>query len=95
MFSLNVDQEINLELIQVHHAVELFMLVHENRQHLRAWLPWVDGIFSPEQYYAIIPQWLKEYENLTSLQMGIRYKGELVGCIELHGIDFYNRQDIF
>lgn len=92
MFSLKVDQEIDLELMQVHHALELFMLVHENRQHLRTWLPWVDEIVSPQQYYAIIPQWLKEYANHTSLQTGIRYKGELVGCIELHGLDFHNYQ---
>lgn len=92
MFSLKVDPEIDLQLIQVHHAGELFKLVHENRQHLRTWLPWVDGIVSPEQYYLLIQQWLNEYANLTSLQTGIRYKGKLVGCIELHALDFYNRQ---
>ena len=37
-----VDDEIELRIATESDAATLFQLVEENREHLRAWLPWLD-----------------------------------------------------
>ncbi|MHC0036836.1 GNAT family N-acetyltransferase [Pseudoneobacillus sp. C159] len=91
MFTLKVDNEIELQLFQVHHANELFQLVDNNRYHLRRWLPWVDAMLGPEQYHSIIPIWLKQFADNQGVNLGIRYRGRLVGAIGLHQIDWQNQ----
>ncbi len=90
MFTLKVDHEIELLLFQRHHASKLFQLVEENRAHLSEWLPWVDSMNSPFQFETIIPVWLNQFAEGSSLNIGILYKGELAGSIGLHQIDWYN-----
>ncbi|MEH7109886.1 MULTISPECIES: GNAT family N-acetyltransferase [Bacillaceae] len=90
MFTLKVDQEIELQLFQRQHAIRLFQLVEENREHLRKWLPWVDGMTSPFHFESIIPVWLNQFADNSAVNLGILYKGELVGSIGLHQIDWYN-----
>ncbi|WP_102271950.1 GNAT family N-acetyltransferase [Cytobacillus massiliigabonensis] len=92
MFTLKVDQEIELQLFQLHHAEELYHLVDANRNHLREWLPWVDSMSSPSQYHTIIPTWLKQFMDNNGFNAGIRYKGILVGSIGFHQIDWNSRQ---
>jgi ribosomal-protein-serine acetyltransferase len=92
MFSIKVDHEIELKLLQIHDSVELFQLVDNNRFHLRKWLPWVDNITSPYQYNNLISSWLKQYYSNNGFQMGIRYHKKLVGVIGLHSIDWHNKQ---
>jgi ribosomal-protein-serine acetyltransferase len=92
MFTLQVDHEIELRLLQIHDSSHLFQLVDQNREHLRKWLPWVDSITSPIQYDSIIPTWLNQYSNNNGFQAGIRYHNKLVGGIGLHSIDWYNKQ---
>lgn len=92
MFTLKVDNEINLQLLQPQDSSELFRLVDKNRKHLRKWLPWVDNITSSLQYHSIIPSWLKQYADNNGFQAGIRFRGKLVGVIGLHSIDWHNKQ---
>lgn len=92
MFTLKVDQEIELQLFQPHHANELYALIDQNRFHLRQWLPWVDSMDSHTQYHSIIPIWLRQFADNNGFNLGIRYKGHLVGSIGLHQIDWRNLQ---
>ncbi len=92
MFSLKVDQEIELQLFQLQHAQELFEVVDLNRDHLRRWLPWVDGMTSPLQYHSIIPMWLKQFADNNGVHTGIRFRGQLVGTIGFHHMDWTNSQ---
>ncbi|WP_075981558.1 GNAT family N-acetyltransferase [Bacillus massilinigeriensis] len=92
MFILRVDHEIELQLLQPHHSEELFQLVDRNRYHLRKWLPWVDSISSSAQYNQIIYIWLQQFAEYSSLNLGIRYRNILVGCISLNYVDWANSQ---
>ncbi|MGJ7919390.1 GNAT family N-acetyltransferase [Neobacillus sp. LXY-4] len=92
MFTLKVDQEIELQLFQIQHAEELFYLVDQNRDHLKMWLPWVNNMTSPIQYHTIIPMWLKQFAENDGFNAGIRYKGALVGSIGFHQMDWHNSQ---
>lgn len=91
MFTLKVDHEIELQLFQRHHALLLFQLVEENREHLRKWLPWVDSMVTPYDFESVIPIWLNQIAENSAYNLGIVYKGELVGSIGLHQIDWYNK----
>ena len=82
MFTLKVDHEIELQLLQIKDSSELFELVQRNRDSLRRWLPWVDSMVPTLQYKTIIPEWLKQYrDNKVVFQAGIRFKGKLAGVI--------------
>jgi ribosomal-protein-serine acetyltransferase len=90
MFTLKVDDEIELQLFQPHHALKLFQLVEENRDHLREWLPWVDSMTTPFQFESLIPYWLTQFAENNGCNTGIVYKGELVGSIALQQMDWHN-----
>ncbi|MFK9094160.1 GNAT family N-acetyltransferase [Bacillus salipaludis] len=90
MFTLKVDHEIELQLFQRHHALKLYKLVEENREHLREWMPWVDSMTSPYHFESIIPVWLTQFAENSGMNVGILYKDELVGSLGLHQIDWYN-----
>ncbi|XJZ28075.1 GNAT family N-acetyltransferase [Bacillota bacterium Lsc_1132] len=92
MFTLKVDQEIELKLFQLQDSLKLFELVNENRDHLRKWLPWVDTMDSPFQYEAVIPIWLRQFAENNGFNAGILYQGVLVGSIGLLQIDWHNSQ---
>lgn len=92
MFTLKVDKEIELQLLQRHHTEEFFELIDFNRHFLRVWLSWIDEILSPLQIESLIYMWLRQFADNSGLSLGIRYKGRLVGSVDLHHIDWYNRQ---
>lgn len=92
MFTLKVDNEIELQLFELQDATELYWLVDSNRLYLREWLPWVDNMVAPANYTTIIPMWLKQFAENNGFNAGIRYKGQLVGSIGLHQIDWNNSQ---
>jgi ribosomal-protein-serine acetyltransferase len=91
MFTFKVDHEISLELLQQHHKEELYCLIDQNREHLRKWLLWVDKRKRPEDFEPIIPIWIKNYAENNGFDAGLRYKGELVGMVGLHYIDWKNK----
>ncbi|WP_462408881.1 GNAT family N-acetyltransferase [Neobacillus sp. Marseille-QA0830] len=91
MFTLKVDHEIELQLLQSHHALQLFKLVEENREHLQEWLPWVGSMTTPVQFEAIIPVWLNQFAENSGCNLGILYRGELAGSIGLQQVDWFNR----
>lgn len=91
MFTLKVDQEIELTLFQLHDSPRLYQLVEGNREHLREWLPWVDHMTTPFHYDTIIPIWLRQFADNNGFNTGIIYNGVLVGSIGLQQIDWYNR----
>lgn len=91
MFTLKVDQEIELQLFQPHDAPKLCQLVEENRDHLRGWLPWVDRMTPPFDYDFIIPMWLRQFAENNGFNGGIIYMGQLVGSIGFNQIDWQNQ----
>ncbi len=42
MFTIKVDENLSLGLVEKRHAQELFNLTDASRTYLREWLPWVD-----------------------------------------------------
>jgi ribosomal-protein-serine acetyltransferase len=92
MFSLKVDEDIELKLFQPQDSQKLYQLIKENHDHLREWLPWVDQMVSRFHFDSLIPFWLRQYEDSTGINAGILYNKTLVGSIALQQIDWQNKQ---
>ncbi|MGG2063992.1 GNAT family N-acetyltransferase [Bacillus sp. S14(2024)] len=86
MFTLRVDDEISLQLLEKQHKDELYELVDRNREYFREWLPWVDGTKSAEAYNGLCPMWLHNFADGDGFEAGVRYKGKLVGVIGIHPV---------
>lgn len=80
MFSIRVDDEVELELAEEHHAQSTFDLTDRNRDHLRPWMPWVDGTQTVDDSLAYLKFVRGEYAAGRQLHCNIRYRGEHVGA---------------
>ncbi|RLQ94618.1 GNAT family N-acetyltransferase [Falsibacillus albus] len=92
MFTLKVNEELSLKLLEKEDAKELFALVDESRNYLREWLPWVDNMKHEKEYEPVIEMWLKQFAAHDGFQVGILYKGYLAGMVGYHGINWSNRR---
>jgi len=91
MFPFHIRADVSLELLDPRHAEELFRLTDANRDHLRQWLPWVDGVRGVEDTKAFIWLTRKQLGDDNGFQTAIRLRGSLVGIVGHHGINWGNR----
>jgi ribosomal-protein-serine acetyltransferase len=87
MFTLRADDEVELELAEAHHAEEIFALTDRNREHLRPWMPWVDGTVTAADTAAFLAFIRGEYAAGRAFHCNLRHRGVLVGGIGLNRID--------
>lgn len=92
MFDYRIDDKLSLRLLQQEDVHELFSIVDRSRNHLREWLPWVDGMKVAEDYEPVIAMWLNQFAEHNGLQAGIIYQGKIAGVAGYHGIDWRNRR---
>ncbi|WP_226584868.1 GNAT family N-acetyltransferase [Halobacillus litoralis] len=92
MFTHIVDDELSLKLIGYEDAEELFALSDRSRDHLRAWLPWIDFTHTPEDTKNYVQGCLKRYAENDGLTVCILYKGNIAGVIDFHEIDHKNKK---
>ncbi|WP_371932693.1 GNAT family N-acetyltransferase [Bacillus carboniphilus] len=85
-----VDKDLYIQLLETHHASELYMLIEKNRLFLQEWLPWVAYTTTPEQVQQFIQLWLEQFSQNNGFNGGIRYHQQLVGVIGMHHIDWQN-----
>lgn len=83
MFTLKLSGDTELKLLQPENAEELYALVDHNREHLRTWLPWVDGTQSVSDIMTFINRSLRQYADDGSITAGIINCGSLVGVISI------------
>ena len=88
---MDVEKGLELSLIGMDDAPELFSVVDSNRMHLREWLAWLDGTKSIEDEISFISMSLEEYEKREGILYAIRLDGNLIGTISLNWIDWGNK----
>ena len=88
---MDVEKGLELSLIGMDDAPELFSVVDSNRMHLREWLAWLDGTKSIEDEISFISMSLEEYEKREGILYAIRLDGNLIGTISLNWIDWVNK----
>lgn len=87
-FSLTVDDDIELQLLEEDHAEALFRIVDDCRDHLDPWLPWVRSNTQVEDSKKFIQRAKSNWGAGRAVQTAIAWRGELCGTI---GIEFDGR----
>lgn len=83
MFALRVDDEVEIELAEDHHAQAIFDLTDRNREHLGPWMPWVATTVTVADTQAFLTFVRGEYAAGRQFHANLRYRGEIVGAIGL------------
>src|SRR3989344_2998834 len=81
--SIKVNKDLELRLLALEDAEELFELTQQNRNNLREWLSWLDENRTVEDTKKFIQGGLDRFEGESGMELGIWYKGQLAGCIGL------------
>ena len=89
--TLIVNDKVTLELIDYHHAGQLYQLVNANRRHLREWLPWVDHMRTVEDFKRYISNSKQRYAGQVEIGYVIMAGQQMIGRIGLYNIDLPNR----
>ena len=81
MFSLNVNDDIELRVFAEKDAGEIFKVVWENYEHLRPFLHWVTEDYSLESAREFIGQTQSAFAENSGQTYGIFYNEKIVGVI--------------
>lgn len=87
MFKHIIDEDIELRLVDLHHAQAMFQSIDSSRDHLRKYLPWVDSTKSIDDTKAFIESSKKQYAANNGFDATIWDKGEFAGVIGFHSIN--------
>ena len=90
MFSLNIDHDLALGLLELRHAGVLHELVLRNRNHLGRWLPWALKQ-TPGDTEAFIKRGLEQFARSDGFQAGIYLQHQLIGVLGTHYLDWTSR----
>lgn len=82
-WSIDVDDDTRLELLDDDHAEELFRLIDDGRAALDPWLPWVRGTTRPEDTRQFIDRARHQWADGEGVQSGIVSGGALAGSVGL------------
>lgn len=88
---LQIDRDLALRAIGEADAEALFALIDQNRDHLRAWLPWLDANTSIEQTRSFIRSVLEQDEQGLGFCCTVVVRGRLVGIIGYKPIQWADR----
>lgn len=88
MFILKVSNNITLRMLSARDAGPLFQLVEQSKEHLKAWLPWINDTKSQEDSMNFIKGSFEIYNNRQGITAGVFFHEELVGVISFNSLDF-------
>lgn len=80
-FTIDVNDEIQMKLLDNAHAEEMFRLTQKNKQFLSQWLIWVRDVKSLHDSKKKIQQDQDNFYNNTTLELGIFKNSVLIGRI--------------
>lgn len=89
--TINIDQNLKLELIHENHAQPIFDLVDANRIHLRKWLPFVDRMQSVEFAANFVKGTMQRNKDGNEYAFVIVHNEKVIGRIGVYKIDTQNK----
>lgn len=87
MFSISVDDELQLALVEASFAKYYYKIVTNQKKYLGKWLTWPPLADSEDFFLTYITKALREYAENQTMVCAIFYHDELVGNVSLHNID--------
>ncbi|MFS1514453.1 GNAT family protein [Chengkuizengella sp. SCS-71B] len=91
MFKHIIDENLDIRILELRHAEQLFDLVSCNQDYLSEWLPWVQGN-TIDHTKGYIEAALQKFANNDGIDCGIFFKDRIAGCISLHRLDWLNKK---
>ncbi|HTV41413.1 MAG TPA: GNAT family N-acetyltransferase [Candidatus Sulfotelmatobacter sp.] len=91
MFSAKATNRIQLRSVDSHDTGNLFGLIDSNRDHLRAWHPWVDAVRTRDDAGRLISAWAQQNADNRGFCAAILFDGQLCGVIHHLNVDWQNR----
>ena len=82
---------LKLRLLKEEDAEELSLRVDQNREHLRRWLPWLDGAKDISDQLKFIQRCSEGAIAGTALHYALLSGGEIVGMVSFNNIEKLNR----
>lgn len=82
---------IDLQLIDHHHAVVMYATIHRDRKHLRQWQNWPDYMQTLDDVRDLIRFSRQKYQASNGLDLAIMVEGQFAGKIGLTFIDWHQR----
>lgn len=89
-FCLHVDEHTEVRLLRADDADSVYDLTIRNRESLAPWMSWIDRVIDVSDTYAFLRSAEREAYEHTAFKAGIWRHGTLVGCMDLHDIDWTN-----
>ncbi|GGE19661.1 ribosomal-protein-serine acetyltransferase [Marinithermofilum abyssi] len=90
MLTLMVEPSLQLRQFDRSHASALFQVIQSNRNHLRLWISWIDGIHSQQDAEAYILRSLSGFAGRGEAHFGIWNGPALVGSVTVERLDEQN-----
>ncbi len=85
--TINIDQNIRLEMITENHSQQIFDLVDTNRTHLREWLPFVDRMQTVEFAKNFVTGTMQRNKDGIEFAFVIIENDKVIGRIGVYKID--------
>jgi ribosomal-protein-serine acetyltransferase len=92
MFSLRIEEELELRPVDERYAEELTALVRRDLAHLKPWMPWATERYSIEDAREFIRRQIRQYAEDQGFATLIFFGGRVAGCIGYNHIDWANRK---
>jgi ribosomal-protein-serine acetyltransferase len=89
-FCLHVDEHTEVRLLRADDADVLYDVTIRNRESLAPWMSWMDRVIDVSDTYAFLRSAEKEAYEHSAFKAGVWRQGSLIGCIDLHQIDWLN-----
>ncbi len=86
MFKIEVNEDICLELLDLHHTQDIFDCCSSQREYLSKFLPWVAYINNIQDTKNYIIQQKKNWAENKSFDCAIVYQGKVCGIVGTHEI---------
>ena len=80
-----------LRLLKEEDTEELSLLVDQNREHLRRWMPWLDGAKSPSDQLKFIQRCSECAAVGKAFHYAVLLGGEIAGQVSFNSIEKHNR----
>ena len=87
MFTIEIDDDLSIELINKALAPTYLQLVQQNYDYLDQWLTWPSVCKAVEDFEEYINSVLHKYAEGEAIVCAMRYKGDVVGNVALFEIE--------
>lgn len=91
MFIHKIDEDLSLKVVEMRDAERIFELTDNSREHLKAWLPWLDFTTELKDTQDFIKSGSSNFIEGKSLNTAILFKGEIVGVAGFNNINPANK----